>query len=1669
LIRERLTAPASQTSHAFGIAIAIDGNTLAVGTPGGFGGGGGDDDDDDERPTTDSSFINMYTRSGNTWSLVDSVTGAPAFGTSLAVKGCTLAATDGTFAFNENVVKIFSRSGATWTLQQTLNAGMDTIEFGATVVLSGNTLVIGNPNPNIFPSNIHIYTTSGIEADADNDGDGIPNTWETNGIDINCDGVIDLPIHQPPFNANPNHKDIFVEIDYFEGEHSHKPDIAVLRLVAEAFRDAPVTNPDGMPGIKLHLLLDESIVEPTLSPQDIIIPTKFGDRGQLKYDDFYDFKNGSNGSPVGNPCGTGQYDGHFGKKKDRQSANCANILEARRQIYRYCLFAHILEGDPTTVGIAERPGNDFMITYLINEGPNNDLFDFMETTAEEWGTTFEEESNDQVAMTFMHELGHTLGLQHGGNQSINNKPNYLSTMNYSLGSKYAGKAKGIPGIADNTDVRLDRLIDYSRSQLADLNETALNENSGIGGPANAETRYGVGGMARISPASGAIDWDGDDSLETSVNADINYIDSDPSPGQTSLTGFNDWANLIYNFRVFANFADRPIRTTVPGKDKNSPQTEDGEQTYSDYLNGVLGSPDFDNDGVPNTTDNCPLVANPSQSDSNGDGIGDACSSVLSTDVLVVNSESDNAINAGDNLTYTIKVTNNGLVAASNITLTDNLPSSLAFVSCNATGGGICGGSGNNRTVIFTTLAAGQSETVTLVATVKCTAADGSVIDNVASVTSSTNDYLPGNNSQTASSEVTNPNAPTISPDNQTFPATGGAGSVSVTAQFSCSWTAVSNDSWITITNGATGTGSNFVNFTVASTSGGRTGTMTIAGRTFTVTQSAPTLVTLVDFTATGYDDGVFLAWRTGYEVDNLGFNIYREESGKRTLINPQVIAGSALLTASKTVLSAGQHYGWWDKLPRGSQNVSYYLEDIDLNGKTTLHQAVKPQFAPGSPPEFSQAALLSRTLGGYSKQSQSADLQQAAAITQTQRDKQREIAASRAVKMLVREEGWYRVSVADLFAAGLEANANAENLQLYLRGEEVAMLVSKSQGRLEGKDYLEFYGTGQETPFTDTQTYWLTVGAQAGKRINLVKSEAKAGGAKSFAFTTERKERTIYFAGLKNGDEENFFGSIVTSTPVTQAITIRNLNKDATINAVLEISLQGVTDLAATPDHQVKALLNGTVIGKLIFDGQVKHQEKIAIPHALLREGDNLITLSSELGSSDVSLIDYLRLTYQHTYMADFNALRMTIDSAVKPGESAGQTIGGFSNSAIRVFDISNANNVRELTGNIEGQGTSYAVSVQTTGAKTLLALTADKLRRPLSITANQPSSWNRRDNQADMLIFTSANFTPGLSALKLQRENQGLQTAIVDIEDVFDEFNFGNKTSQAIKDFLLLAHSAWLKSPRFILLAGDASYDPKNYLGFSDADIVPTKLVDTTYLETASDDWFSDFNNDGVGELATGRLPGRTIAEMETLVRKIVSYDRTTLSAAALLVSDQNDGFNFEEANAQIRRLLPVSYQVEELKRGQINIEEAKRQLIERLNRGQRFVNYVGHGSIELWRGSLLTGIEARKLSNAGLPVFVMMTCLNGYFQDAGTESLAESLLKAERGGAAAVWASSALSLPQEQALMNREFYQQLFGKNLNSSLRLGEVIMRTKAVVADRDIRYSWILLGDPAMPVQ
>ena len=313
----------------------------------------------------------------------------------------------------------------------------------------------------------------------------------------------------------------------------------------------------------------------------------------------------------------------------------------------------------------------------------------------------------------------------------------------------------------------------------------------------------------------------------------------------------------------------------------------------------------------------------------------------------------------------------------------------------------------------------------------------------------------------------------------------------------------------------------------------------------------------------------------------------------------------------------------------------------------------------------------------------------------------------------------------------------------------------------------------------------------------------------------------------------------------------------------------------------------------------------------------------------------------------------------------------------------------------------------------------------------------------------------------------------VVDVTDVYDEFNFGEKDPAAIKSFLQDAESTWKKAPRYVLLVGDGSMDPRGYLSSlnppiqEDPDFIPVKLVPTSYLKTASDDWFVDFNNDSLPEMAIGRLPVDSPAEAATVVSKIVGYDRGATSDTVSLIADRNDQEdNFEDevgdagppATGLAALISGKSVQVLRVGSGANESD-----IVDAFDVGPALVNWVGHGEDLYWSKSDVFDTDSvPSLTNSWqLPLVVAMDCLNGYFQDPTETTLAEALLKASNGGASAVWASSGLTSAASQLAANRGLLKALFAYG---STRIGDAAMAAKSATTDPDVRRTFTLFGDP-----
>ena len=313
------------------------------------------------------------------------------------------------------------------------------------------------------------------DVNKDTDGDGLLDSWETSGYDHDGDGTVDVPIHKR--GADPNRKDIFIAYAWMVASESeavsHQPSKAALKAVIKAFKQAPVSNPDGSTGITLHFRNLGSV------PHDADL--------NPVWDEF---------DAIMNPL----------------------VSEAERRIYHRMIAGHGYSGGGSSGLSRGIPASDFIETLgLFPSNPGTDT---------------------QRAGTIMHELGHNLGLRHGGVDHENYKPNHLSIMSYHNQLDWLLHKDGAK-------------LDYERFDLLDLDETALDEKAALsrqGGDVPLRP-YGVrwfsAGTSKSKPqgANAKADWN-----NNIVNTDNPVaVDLNNSGGLGILRAhYPEWDNIIYD-------------------------------------------------------------------------------------------------------------------------------------------------------------------------------------------------------------------------------------------------------------------------------------------------------------------------------------------------------------------------------------------------------------------------------------------------------------------------------------------------------------------------------------------------------------------------------------------------------------------------------------------------------------------------------------------------------------------------------------------------------------------------------------------------------------------------------------------------------------------------------------------------------------------------------------------------------------------------------------------------------------------------------------------------------------------------------------------------------------------------------------------------------------------
>ncbi len=691
-------------------------------------------------------------------------------------------------------------------------------------------------------------------------------------------------------------------------------------------------------------------------------------------------------------------------------------------------------------------------------------------------------------------------------------------------------------------------------------------------------------------------------------------------------------------------------------------------------------------------------------------------------------------------------------------------------------------------------------------------------------------------------------------------------------------------------------------------------------------------------------------------------------------------------------------------------------------------------------------------------------------------------------KVLVDEDGIYQVTRADLVAAGVDVGGlDPRTFKLSNQGVEVAIHVAgEGDGSFDPGDYLLFYGQKTNTKYTDVNVYWLTWGGINGRRMTTRDGTPSGAGSVPPAFqrTIHREEDRMYSSRTPWGeDQDHWFWDYILAygAPASKSFSI-SLEQIAAIpfTATVRGLLDGYSFFPANPDHHTRVYLNGHLVDDATWDGEVEYTFEAQVPGSYLIEGVNTFTVAcpSDLGLAyDAVYVNWFEVDYQRTYTVTNDQLRFGNDA---PGTWEYRA-SGFTTGDVEVFDVTGPADVARIINGVVETGTlRFEDAISTTTE--YLALTAAQRLSPVQIVADAPSDLHSTANGADYLIVTHGDFYTDVLPLAAHRAGQGLRTQVVDVQDVYDEFNYGVFDPEAIKDFLAYAYTQWAPpAPVYVLLVGDGTLDFKDRYGSGYRNLIPPYLaaVDPWINETATDNRYVCVSgDDALPDMHVGRLPVNTSAEAATVVGKVLGYEQSPppgdWNQQVLFVADNaDDAGDFAYLSDIIANgYLPAPYTAQKVyyKVTHPTVSGARAAIINAIKEGRLLVNYVGHASYQWWaHENLLHVNDIPSLTNTQrLPFMAPMTCYDGFFHAPGIPSLGESIVRAPGGGAIASWSPTGLGVAMGHDYLNRGLYQAIF---FDDVVQLGPATTQGKLYLYShtggyRELLDTYLLFGDPAL---
>lgn len=841
--------------------------------------------------------------------------------------------------------------------------------------------------------------------------------------------------------------------------------------------------------------------------------------------------------------------------------------------------------------------------------------------------------------------------------------------------------------------------------------------------------------------------------------------------------------------------------------------------------------------------------------------------------------------------------------------------------------------------------------------------------------------------------------------------------------------------------------------------------------------TVPVTLSNVDVKEIGSE--LIVNFNTAAEAGTLGFRVLAD-IGKG--LQARVEIGNA---ASKTIDSLKeQSYTVRARNPGADQ---IWIEESSVDGKATLYGPYKVGSSVGE-------VGLAQPLNWAAVNAEQLSFRAAQGVAM------RGLNTSSA-EIRVSSDGWVRVTQEQLLAAGVNfAGQPIENIAVRMGSVTVPARVSLGAKAFGAGSTIEFFAKAVKgSLYTKTAVYRIEAGpglamAEIDARTKGVSTDGEISSANGaltlddntiYSFSSPLEDPWFSFRALRSAANPTGVGSLsftVKDRVAPSGVKSPSGNNSRGVNPspadvaeTLTVNYWGGLEYeGAAPDHHAEFFLNGVRLGDAIFDGFAAGTQRFNLPAGALQLGTNTFTvkLHDTTGyANDIVNIESLQVGYARNLIAVDDRLRIELPATPdaspvkdKTRNSSTFVVNGLTGKPVAVL-LERAGVTSLLNTDAVTAGSLRVKLTAQTGDQ-LVVLPIDSNLTPVAVA---PLVDPIAGGKASYLVISHPSFIPNLGSFVAAKQQQGFGVKVVDVEAIYRYYSAGVVDPAAIQLAIRRAQSTI--GTTHVLLVGGDTYDYENVLGVNSVSFIPTNYRRTGPIIAfaPSDAAYADTDGDGKPNVAIGRWPVRTTAELNAIIGKTLDYQNTK---KALFISDRSlNGVSFANEVPPMSSLLSQDWTVNQLSLDSYasgQAATARADIVSALNQGVSLFSYYGHSAPSSWsREGLVTASQVNgglfSTTNQAFAT-LQLGCWGTYFVEPTSTTVAHSMLLMPKGAALVMGASSLTESSSDLALANGVLPRL-------ATESFGVALMHTQQELAEAnmgaaDMVFGGTLLGDPSL---